>query len=58
MAESLLSQNAVQVSVEKIYVKDLSLENPGSPQSFRLTEPPQFEIGLRTRAEEFEPDVY
>ena len=33
MAESLLSQNAVQVLVEKIYVKDLSLENPGSPQT-------------------------
>jgi preprotein translocase subunit SecB len=27
----------VQLSIEKIYVKDLSLENPGSPQSFQLT---------------------
>lgn len=58
MAESLVSQNAVQVSVEKIYVKDLSLENPGAPQTFRLNEPPQIEIGLRTRAEQVEPDVY
>lgn len=58
MAETLVSQNAVQVSVEKIYVKDLSLENPGSPQTFRLAEPPQIEIGLRTRAEQIEPDVY
>ena len=24
----------VQLSIEKIYVKDLSLENPGAPQSF------------------------
>ena len=28
----------VQLSIEKIYVKDLSLENPGAPQSFQLTE--------------------
>ncbi len=28
-------------SIEKIYVKDLSLENPGSPQSFRTQEAPQ-----------------
>jgi preprotein translocase subunit SecB len=58
MAESLVSQNAVQVSIQKIYVKDLSLENPGSPQTFRLSEAPTIEIGLRTRAEQIEPDVY
>ena len=55
---SLTSPVAVQVSVEKIYVKDLSLENPGAPQTFRLNEPPSIEIGLRTRADQIEPDVY
>jgi len=49
---------SAQLTVEKIYVKDLSLENPGAPQSFRLTEPPEVEIGLRTRAEQVEPDIY
>ena len=58
MANSLVSPVSVQVSVEKIYVKDLSLENPGAPQTFRLNEPPSIEIGLRTRAEQIEPDVY
>ena len=48
----------VQLSIEKIYVKDLSLENPGSPQSFQLNEAPQVEVGLRTRAEQVQPDVY
>jgi preprotein translocase subunit SecB len=48
----------VQLSIEKIYVKDLSLENPGSPQSFQLTESPQVEVGLRTRAEQVDRDVY
>lgn len=58
MADNLLSTNNVQVSVEKIYVKDLSLENPGSPQMFRLKEPPQIELGIRTRAEQVEQDIY
>ncbi|MGE5090415.1 MAG: protein-export chaperone SecB [Candidatus Levyibacteriota bacterium] len=47
-----------QMSIERIYVKDLSLENPGSPQSFQMTEAPQVEVGLRTRAEQIAPDVY
>ncbi len=48
----------IQFSIDKIYVKDLSLENPGAPQTFRLTEAPQVEIGLRTRSEQVEPDIY
>lgn len=47
-----------QLSIEKIYVKDLSLENPLAPQSFQQTDAPQIEIGLRTRAEMIAPDVY
>jgi preprotein translocase subunit SecB len=45
-------------TIDKIYVKDLSLENPGAPQTFRLPEAPSIEIGLRTRADQIEPDVY
>src|SRR5437868_9721437 len=48
----------VQFSIEKIYVKDLSLENPGAPKSFQITEAPQIEIGLRTRGEQVDQDVY
>src|SRR5438270_12621311 len=48
----------VQFSIEKIYVKDLSLENPGAPQSFQMTEAPQIEIGLRSRGEQIQPDLY
>jgi preprotein translocase subunit SecB len=47
-----------QLSIEKIYVKDLSLENPGAPQSFQMTDAPQVEIGLRTRGEQIAPDTY
>ena len=48
----------MQFSIEKIYVKDLSLENPGAPKSFQITDAPQIEIGLRTRGEQIEQDVY
>jgi preprotein translocase subunit SecB len=51
-------QQLVQFAIERIYVKDLSLENPGAPQSFQLTEPPQVEVGLRTRTEQVAQDVY
>src|SRR6187200_2299592 len=49
---------SAQLAIEKIYVKDLSLENPGAPQSFQVTDAPQIEIGLRTRGEQVAPDVY
>jgi len=49
---------SAQFAIDKIYVKDLSLENPGAPQSFQMTEAPQVEIGLRTRAEQVAPDRY
>jgi len=45
-------------SIDKVYVKDLSLENPGAPRSFQLAEAPQVEIGLRTRGEQIDNDVY
>jgi preprotein translocase subunit SecB len=51
------AQGAV-FSIDKIYLKDLSLENPGSPQSFLIQEQPQIEVGLRTRGEQVQPDVY
>jgi len=45
-------------AIERIYIKDLSIENPGAPQSFQLTEAPAVEIGLRTRGTGVAPDVY
>jgi preprotein translocase subunit SecB len=51
-------QNLVQFSIDRIYVKDLSLENPGAPQSFQIGEAPSVEIGLRTRTDQVDTDVY
>jgi preprotein translocase subunit SecB len=51
-------QASAAFMIERIYTKDLSLENPGSPQSFQISEPPQVEVGMRTRGEKIGPDTY
>jgi len=43
--------NVPVFTVERIYVKDLSLENPSSPKSFLLQDSPQIEVSLQTRGE-------
>jgi preprotein translocase subunit SecB len=50
--------NAPSLAIEKIYVKDLSLENPGAPQSFLNMEAPNVEVGLRTRGEQVDENVF
>jgi len=44
--------------IEKIYLKDLSLENPGAPQSFNSQESPQVEVSLRSRGEQIEESLF
>jgi preprotein translocase subunit SecB len=51
-------ETAPAFAIEKIYVKDLSLENPGAPKSFLTQQAPQIEIGLRTRGEKVDEGVY
>ena len=46
------------LKIEKIYLKDLSLENPGAPQSFTSQEQPQVEVSLRSRGEQIEEAVF
>ena len=45
------ASNAPVFTIERIYVKDLSLENPNSPKSFLLQDSPQIEVSLQTRGE-------
>lgn len=47
-----------QFAIERIYVKDLSLENPGAPKSFQTSESPTMEVGLRMRYSTIDTDVY
>ena len=45
-------------SIEKLYVKDLSLEVPGAPQIFLEREAPQINVQLRTAGQAVEDGVY
>ena len=58
MADNLLSTSNVQVVVEKIYVKDLSLEVPNAPQIYLEREAPQVEIQLGTSGNGLGDGVY
>ncbi|MDR2881335.1 MAG: protein-export chaperone SecB, partial [Azoarcus sp.] len=42
------SDNPPVFAIEKIYLKDLSLEVPNSPQIFLVREAPQINVQLRT----------
>jgi preprotein translocase subunit SecB len=44
--------------IEKVYVKDLSLENPGAPQSFTIQTAPSVEVSLRSRGEQIEEILF
>ncbi|PZP58375.1 MAG: protein-export chaperone SecB [Azospira oryzae] len=45
-------------SIEKLYVKDLSLEIPHAPQVFLEREAPQVEVQLHTQAQPLDEGVY
>ncbi|MCK9986837.1 MAG: preprotein translocase subunit SecB [Azoarcus sp.] len=45
-------------SIEKLYVKDLSLEVPGAPRIFLERENPQINVQLRTEASGVDEGVY
>ncbi|HEX7270737.1 MAG TPA: protein-export chaperone SecB [Casimicrobiaceae bacterium] len=57
MADSQVSSGP-SLSIERIYVKDLSLENPGAPQSFNLQTGPQVEVSLRSRGEQIAEGLF
>ena len=50
-APSQPATDAPVFSIGGIFVKDMSLENPSSPQSFLLQDTPQIEVSLQTRGE-------
>jgi len=50
--------SAPSLTIERIYVKDLSLENPGAPQSFNMTSQPQVEVSLRSRGEQIGEGIF
>lgn len=55
-----MSENAQApvFSIEKLYVKDLSLEVPGAPRIFLERENPEINVQLRTEASGVDEGVY
>ncbi|MDR1462087.1 MAG: protein-export chaperone SecB [Azoarcus sp.] len=59
MAENAQSvDNQPTFSIEKIYIRDLSLEVPNGAQSFLIREAPQVNVKLNTEAGPVEQDVF
>lgn len=54
-----MSENAQPVfSIEKIYVKDLSLEIPNAPEVFLQREQPQIEVQLHSEGKGVDEGIY
>ena len=51
-------QTAPLFNIEKLYVKDLSLEIPGAPAIFLKRENPKIDLQLQTKAYAVEEGVY
>jgi preprotein translocase subunit SecB len=51
MSETTAAQESPVFNIEKLYVKDLSLEIPHAPAIFLERESPQIELQLNTQAE-------
>jgi preprotein translocase subunit SecB len=53
-----MSEQQPVFSIEKIFLKDLSLEIPGAPQIFSEREAPKIDINLHTETREIEAGLY
>jgi len=53
-----MSDTEPSFQIEKIYVKDLSLEVPGAPEVFMQTESPRLEVQLGSGAVKFGEDFH
>lgn len=53
-----MSEEQVVFSIEKLYVKDISLEMPNAPQVFFDTDAPKVDVQLNTRAEPVKEGLY
>ena len=53
-----MSEQQPVFSIEKIYLKDLSLEIPGAPQIFSERESPKIDINLHTETRELEAGIF
>lgn len=53
-----MSEQQPVFSIEKLYVKDLSLEIPGAPKSFLEKEAPQVDVSLHTQGSSIDDGLF
>jgi preprotein translocase subunit SecB len=53
-----MSDNQPTFQIEKVYVKDLSLEIPSAPQVFLQTDSPQLEVQINNDATQFSDSLF
>ncbi len=58
MTEAVQENSQPMFNIEKLYVRDLSLEIPHAPHIFLERENPQIEVQLNTETATIEADVY
>jgi preprotein translocase subunit SecB len=58
MSEAAQENSQPVFNIEKLYVKDISLEIPHAPQIFLQRENPQIDVQLHTQANSFEKGVF
>lgn len=58
MSEAAQENNQPVFNIEKIYVRDSSLEVPHAPQIFLERENPQIDVQLHTQADSFEKGLF
>jgi len=58
MTDATKENNQPEFGMEKIYVKDISLEVPNAPQIFLERETPKIEVQLHTQADSFEKGMF
>ena len=52
------AQNAVQIGIAKIYVKDLSFESPQSPAIFRDNWRPEIKLDVSVRPKRIQENLF
>lgn len=52
------AQNAPQMTIQKVYIKDASFEAPGAPHVFQEQGQPRIELNLGQNAQQLGPNVY
>ncbi len=58
MTEAAQKTNQPAFNIEKLYLKDLSLEIPHAPQIFLERETPQIDMQLNAQTEKIDDEVY